>query len=109
MQGENDLRPPHPHPREDFIRDLARVEIAQDTVLTEPPPPRGIGYHLRWIVINVILVAVGAYTFTHYLTERALGPSEEVEEPTDSRTATQRVELHAPKPAAPAQRSEPRQ
>lgn len=75
MHTEDDAPRPHPLRTEAFIRDLASVEMTHTPNGVAPPQaPRGIGYHLRWIAINIILIAAGAYTFTHYLTQRALGP-----------------------------------
>ena len=89
MQQENETHRPHPLRTEAFIRDLATVEINHSTEWAPAPPPprRGIGYHLRWIVFNIVLIAVGAYTFTHYLTERVLGPGAEVSDSAQSDSA----------------------
>lgn len=96
MQEDNEAPRSHPLRTEAFIRDLASAEMTHSTAWAPTPPklPRGIGYHLRWIVINILLVAAGAYTFTHYLTQRALGPS------TDDQESAQTHSPHSRAPAA---------
>lgn len=94
---ENDEAPgSHPLCTEAFIRDLARAEMTHSTAWAPAPPkpPRGFGYHLRWIVINILLVAAGAYTFTHYLTLRALGPSADDQESSQGQSASQTSAAH---------------
>lgn len=80
MHRESNPTPPPLSGREAFINDLARVSDERAAELAAKPP-RGVGYHLRWIVINIVLVAAGAYAATHYLKLRALGPDAVVEQP----------------------------
>lgn len=89
MQENNEAPGQHPLHTEAFIRDLASADMRHSTAWAPAPPkpPHGIGYHLRWIVINIVLVAIGAWTFTHYLTLRALGPSNDGPDATQSQPA----------------------
>lgn len=86
MHGQSNPPPPPASGREAFINDLARVSDERAAELAAKPP-RGLGYHLRWIVINIILVAAGAYAATHYLKARALGPDAAVEQPAQTATS----------------------
>ncbi len=64
--------------REAFISDLVNIGIERAEEPSErPTSSKRIGYHLRWIVINLILIAAGAYAASHYLKLRALGPEPE--------------------------------